>query len=444
MISRQKADDRVLFRALIDRSVLAAVGEAVTSLAGLLRYLPSVYPTELLASLARLGDCGAVNSAIVDKVRDQASTRPIEPPQGRSLLPLPHPLDFEWRFMPRASRDLLNIANDLTPLYADVLLFGTPGLAVEALSLPTNRRLSFLGEDNLVTRRLIALNRATGSALSIAFCSAGLPRNSCDAVVLDPPWYMDFIRPMLAAAAAACRADGVVLASLPPLGTRPSAESDRDAAVRFAGRLGLDLIDYLPLAIGYDTPFFETNALAAAGVFAPSQWRRGDLIIFRKSRRPTRPISALRGRRREWIETSIGRMRLFIKPEQSPTTGLEGLIPTIDGDILPSVSRRDPRRRGTQVWTSGNRAFRTDNANLVLQAALSRSGKHIQRGAQPSLWGNVYERDAVQRIGDMLMELAVREAGEERGSHPVALERSIPWTSSLTSSYSKLRATASG
>jgi hypothetical protein len=255
---------------------------------------------------------------------------------------------------------------------------------------------------------------------------------------------MDFIRPMLAAAAAACRADGVVLASLPPLGTRPSAESDRDAAVRFAGRLGLDLIDYLPLAIGYDTPFVETNALAAAGVFAPSQWRRGDLIIFRKSRRPTRPISALRGRRREWIETSIGRMRLFIKPEQSPTTGLEGLIPTIDGDILPSVSRRDPRRRGTQVWTSGNRAFRTDNANLVLQAALSRSGKHIQRGAQPSLWGNVYERDAVQRIGDMLMELAVREAGEERGSHPVALERSIPWTSSLTSSYSKLRATASG
>src|SRR5229473_1856758 len=411
MISRQKADDRVVFRALIDRSVLAAVGEGVTSLAGLLRYLPSVYPTELLASLARLGDCGAVNSAIVDKVRDQASTRPIEPPEGRSLLPLPHPLDFEWRFTPRASRDLLNIANDLTPLYADVLLFGTPGLAVEALSLPTNRWLSFLGEDNLVTRRLIALNRATGSALSIAFCSAGLPRNSCDTVVLDPPWYMDFIRPMLAAAAAACRADGIVLASLPPLGTRPSAESDRDAA---------------------------------AGVFAPSQWRRGDLIIFRKSRRPTRPISALRGRRREWIETSIGRMRLFIKPEQSPTTGLEGLIPTIDGDILPSVSRRDPRRRGTKVWTSGNRAFRTDNANLVLQAALSRSGKHIQRGAQPSLWGNVYERDAVQRIGDMLMELAVREAGEERGSHPVALERSIPWTSSLTSSYSKLRATASG
>jgi hypothetical protein len=375
-------------------------------------------------------------------VRGQARTRPIDPPEGRSLLPLPHPLDFEWRFTPRASRDLLNIANDLTPPYADVLLFGTPGLAVEALSLPTNRRLSFLGEDNLVTRRLIALNRATGSALSIAFCSAGLPRNSCDAVILDPPWYMDFIRPMLAAAAAACRADGVVLASLPSLGTRPSAESDRDAAIRFASKLGLDLIDYLPLAISYDTPFFETNALAAAGIFTPSQWRRGDLILFRKSRWSTRPISTSGGRRREWTETSIDRMRLFIKPDQIPASGLDGLLSVIDGDILPSVSRRDPRRRGAQIWTSGNRIFRTDNANLVLQAALSRSGRHTCRGAEPL--GNAHERDAVQRIGDMLVELAAREASEERGSHPVVLERSMPWTSSLTSSYSRLMATASG
>ena len=107
MISRQRADDRVVFRALIDRSVLAAVGEGVTSLAALLRHLPSVYPTELLASLDRLGGCGAVNSAIVDKVRGQARTRPIDPPEGRSLLPLPHPLDFEWLCVPKTLSELM-------------------------------------------------------------------------------------------------------------------------------------------------------------------------------------------------------------------------------------------------------------------------------------------------------------------------------------------------
>src|SRR5258707_14973139 len=98
--------------------------------------------------------------------------------------------------------------------------------------------LAFLGEDNLVTRRLIARNRATGSALSIAFCSGGLPRNSCDAVVLDPPWYMDFLRPMLAAAAAACRAAGVVLARHPSLGTLPSGEPALGGAVQLPRRDG--------------------------------------------------------------------------------------------------------------------------------------------------------------------------------------------------------------
>ncbi len=343
----------------------------------MLRHLPSVYPTELLASLARLNDRAAIGVGILETVRREASTCQIESPEGRSLLPLPHPLDFEWRFTSRTSRDLLNIATDLTPPHGDLLLFGTPGLAVEALSLPTHRQLSFLGEDNAVTQRLIALNRVTGCPLSIAFCSAGLPRNSADAVVLDPPWYMDFVRPMLAAAATACRPDGAVLVSLPALGTRPGAEVDHEATVRFASRVGLDLLDHRPLTIGYDTPFFEINALAAAGVFAPSQWRRGNLIVFRKSRRSGHSMIPSSGRRDKWIEASIGRMRLFIKPDRAPATGMEGLLPLVEGDILPSVSRREPRRRGAQLWTSGNRVFRTDNSNLVLEAALSHSDGRI-------------------------------------------------------------------
>ena len=71
---------------------------------------------------------------------------------------------------------------------------------------------------------------------------------------------------MLAAAAHACRPGGVVLISLAPLGTRPSAEADHRAAVAFGEQLGLDLVQHCELAIGYETPFFERNALAAAGV----------------------------------------------------------------------------------------------------------------------------------------------------------------------------------
>jgi hypothetical protein len=69
----------------------------------------------------------------------------------------------------------------------------------------------------------------------------------------------------LAAAAHACRPGGVVQISLPPDGARPGAEADRQAAIAFGRRLGLAVIEHRPLAIGYETPSFERNALAAAG-----------------------------------------------------------------------------------------------------------------------------------------------------------------------------------
>jgi hypothetical protein len=170
-----------------------------------------------------------------------------------------------------------------------------------------------LAEVNSVTDRVLALNRATGSPLSMAFCSGGLPRESADAVLLDPPWYLDFVRPMLAAAARACRPGGVVLISLPPECTRASAEADRHAAIAFGRRLGLDIIEHSALTIAYETPFFERNALATAGVHPPPHWRRGDLLVFRKTLEATRPPLGDTTHRRPWTEVPIGRMRLFIR-----------------------------------------------------------------------------------------------------------------------------------
>ena len=229
--------------------------------------------------------CGRslISAQLAEAIRCEAA-RPNARPRGGSLLPPPHPLDFEWRYTPDSSQDLLTLATDLTPPDGDVLLFGTPGLALEALSFPASQRMSFLAEDNVVTERLTLLNRAAGSPLSIDLNSGTIPQATADAVLLDPPWYMDFIRPMLEAAVAACRLGGIVLISLPPRGTRPSADADQAATIRFAGRLGLDLLDRRSLAVGYDTPFFATNALAAAGVHASAGWRRGDLVLLRKMR----------------------------------------------------------------------------------------------------------------------------------------------------------------
>lgn len=444
MIASRRSFSQAAFATRVDHLIEAAIMDGAISFAALLHRLPGVYPTELLASVDRLAGREAIDPAFAVSIRRQAATNNRAVVEGRSLLPLPHPLDYEWRFTPDAARSLLNRAADLTSAAGDLLLFGTPGLAVEALTLPIGRRLAFLAESNMVTDRVIALNRATGSPLSIGFCSGGLPRESADAVLLDPPWYLDFMRPMLAAAAHACRPGGVVLISLPPDGVRPSAEADRQATIAFARRLGLIMIDHSPLAIAYETPFFERNALAAAGINPPPQWRRGDLVAFRKACGSTRLPPASSARRRDWIEVGIGRMRLFIRGTGESRSDDGSLIALVEGDILPTVSRRDPRRRLVNVWTSGNRIFRTDNPQLVLEAAISCASEAMGSGVQPRFWGTIREREALERLAVELRALAVLEAQEEGNAPTMATERSVAWRSSSTNYWSRSTATISG
>lgn len=430
------------FSSRIDGLVRREARRRNASFSDLMLRLPALYPTDVMAALDRLVMAGRLPQHLAEQFQRQARCRLPRISEARSLLPLPHPLDYEWRYTPDTARDLLDRATELSARGSDILLFGTPGVAAEALTLPIARRLAFLAEDNVVTRRVMSLNEATGAPLAIGICSAGLPQDSADAVLLDPPWYMDFIRPMLAAAAAACRSGGVVLLSMPPASTRPSAESDVAATLAFALRIGLELIGHEPLGLSYDTPFFETNALAAAGLHPPARWRRGDLLIFRKTRPATRP-AAVTSRRRDWVEVAVGRMRLFIKGVAADTGGSQGLISIVRGDVLASVSRRDPRRRAATVWTSGNRIFRTDNPRLVLEAALSHSSVDEGAGAQPALWGSVREREAIARVGKLIGRLAEREADEERGAFDNP-EWSEPWTSRTETSFGRSQATIFG
>lgn len=444
MIAARRSIAKTAFAARIDGLTEAAIVAGITSFAALLQRLPGVYPTELLASLDRLRARDAIDPTVAVSVHRQAAINSAAVVEGRSLLPLPHPLDYEWRFTPDAARLLLNRAAELTRAGGDLLLFGTPGLAVEALTLPIGRRLAFLAETNSVTDRVFALNRATGSPLAIAFCSGALPRASADAVLLDPPWYLDFIRSMLAAAAHACRSDGVVLISLPPDGARPSAEADRQTVIAFARRLGLAEVEHLPLAIGYETPFFERNALAAIGIYPPPQWRRGDLVIFRKVGTPVRPPPVSMAGRREWTEIGIGRMRLFIRGGGAAKSEGAGLISVVKGDILSTVSRRDPRRRLADVWTSGNRIFRTDNPRLVLEAAIACAGEAMGYGNQPRLWGSIREHEALEQVAAELQALAALEAQEEGNLPTVMTGRGVAWRSSSKNSLSRSMATNFG
>ena len=166
-------------------------------------------------------------------------------------------------------------------------------------------------------------------------------------------------------------------------------------------------------------------------------------MVFRKARAPLRP-PALSNRRREWREVSVGRMRLFIRDASGHRTDDARLTSLIDGDILPTVSRRDRRRGAANIWTSGNRIFHADNPQLVLEAALLCAGEAMGSGFQPTLWGIMTRRAALERMATVLSELAVVEEQEESRTSVVKPEGSAGWKSSSIHCWSTSKTIASG
>jgi hypothetical protein len=443
MIRRVEAQ-AISFAQRVDEWVAAELHAGALNFDDLVLRLPGVYPTIALEALERLADVGRITAATAQNLARQARARPMEASETRSLLPLPHPLDYEWRFTPHSSRLLLDFAKELSKRSSRVLLFATPGVALEALADPIDRSVTFIGESNAVTRRLDELNDATGKPISIRRCEAGVPAHSADIVIVDPPWYPDFLRPMLAAAATACRTEGYVLFSAPLKGTRTNAVEDRKTICRFATRLGLEIAAEHGPVLTYETPFFERNALAAAGIRPLQAWRRGELIMFRKVREHSRPASTTNVRKERWCQVEIGRMRLFVRHDPF-ANGNHPLVSLVDGDVLPTVSRRDPRRRRAHVWTTGNRLFASDSPELVIAAAMSLADALKGSGVQLPLCGTISERNKIEHVSSVLRSLAVREAEEERPPQLLnGIPRSNEWTSQSTNFWSGSETVVSG
>ena len=397
------------FTRFVRSSVVSAIAKGARTFEDVLLAVPSIYPTEVLAALDRLPKLPGGGTRLVTRIRGDAATPQLRQPATGNLLPLPHPLDFEWRFAEETCRAMLAAAADMTREGETILLYGTPGLAYAAMSLPVrSRRVVFAGAETAVTRRLAQLNRAAGGPISMVVGSR-LAVDSASAVLVDPPWYGDYFQPMLRSVARLCRVDGYVLASLPPAGVRPGIVDERIALDEFAERQGLQRESLEELAIRYETPFFEANALEAVGVLAPAVWRRGDLAVYRRREGPV--VKGVPERSDEWVEVEIDGVRIRVRPHSDSAGGTEDLDSLIPGDVLPSVSRREPRRAQANVWTSGNRIFRAANPMVVLEAA------HACRdGYAPTLWGNLIEEDRFKALMERLQRIAAVEGEERRRS----------------------------
>ncbi len=361
-----------LFEDQVDQWVLDAAIGGRTTFGDILRALPSVYPTVALHAIERLAKRGRLPASIAEGI--DASTGQFFEPRGYNNaagLPVPHPLDFEWRFAADSLELLWENVLKLSQGSDIIALLGTPSLFQWANWRQGDQRRCVLVDASRPTvasllRPVFSASANLGSAICCDIPHGQLPALTAQVVVVDPPWYPVHTHAFLWTASRMCASGGYVILSVPPVGTRPGIKEEWTETLELAEGMGLRLERWQPAALPYVSPPFERNALRAAGVSSyPAEWRRGDLAVFLRSGQVGHhsPLSSLPPCP-DWIEESIEGVRIRMR-QQEHFSGDPRLVSIVSEDVLPSVSRRDERRRLAEVWTSGNRVFRcADTATL--------------------------------------------------------------------------------
>jgi hypothetical protein len=305
------------------------------------------------------------------------------------ILPLPHPLDYEWRFDPQTRLKLAQRCEQLAGANGPIALLGTPTLA-PALCRRAGDVLLIDANAKLMVTLASAhqLGKIQWATMDLAaFSPPRLWQHRAAVVVCDPPWYPEGFATFLSAAATLVRPGGAVLVSVPDILTRPTVADELEDLCNLARRLRLVTSAIEPRAARYRTPFFEYRALCAAGVrLIPFDWRAGTLWQLTSTGIAT-PMRS--GRRRASVasqmvvEITIDRVRLRILRDRPVLPGVLALHPVVPGDTLPTVSRRHPARGSATLWTSGNTVLSCadpDLAGLFLRHLTDGNGNWLGHG----------------------------------------------------------------
>lgn len=375
------------FLAAVDQWIRTAVdrNSDTPSFGSLLCQLPGVYPTVVVQSLHRLARSGEADSATMQRLLVESQQLHSDcRVRTHDALPVPHPLDFEWRFTPSTCSRLLAEAVTLASEKDPVVLLGTPSLAAKSSTRSDIGRFVTLDTNPAM---LEYLGRCCPRVRAYRFDAArdrlpDLP--PAGVVVADPPWYPEHMKSFLWTASHLCKNHGHVLLCLPPMGTRPGIGAERDALISWATLRGLECLHVHKGIAAYQTPLFEHNALRTQEIEAPLDWRRADLAIFqRRTGMPTTPRPVVEAVSGTWHEETLGRVRLRLR-SQSTQVFDPRLASLIGGDVLPSVSSRHPLREHVDVWTSGNRVFECRNTSILrsILTAIRTGGSPILHASQ--------------------------------------------------------------
>lgn len=282
------------------------------------------------------------------------------------FLKTPHPLDFEWRNSTASLNYLTGLIQQMNSVTDSILYLGMPTLFATAFQKDLPHKVTLVERNKPIIEGLIKLvgNEDRFKVLDQDIFTVDpkrIGRHNC--VVMDPPWYSPIFKQFMWLAGQAVEVGGIVGISMPPLNTKDDILVERLDWISYCSEQGLCLELLRPQQLHYAMPFFEFNALRAAGVQGfPPFWRKGDLAIFRKicdkktSRPPIPPLSD-----EKWNEIEIEGVRIRVQKNGEESKTPLKVTHILKGDILPSVSKSDTRRNEANVWTSGNRIYKVSD-----------------------------------------------------------------------------------
>jgi hypothetical protein len=343
----------------IESGDLPDVETALASMAGLdpLFLLPALLDLEAHAESATTRDTahvllGAYNNHLPRSAGTSESV-------AGSSLPDEHPLDYDWRFADDTRGELADLL--LRPDATPVLLLGCPTLAFDERVANVSR---ILVDDNpgipSITDRP-QLTHLRRDLIEDPSCTAGYGAKT---VVGDPPFYPDAMTAYAYAAAVGLRVDGQAHLVAPSSWARPTAAADTAQFIIEAASYGLELTSHARDRARYRTPKFEHMAYARAGYLGiPETWRTADVLTFTLITPCSVPAPSLESDRAQWHEVVAAGVRWRINPTRAAVSSAVDALG--EERQLTTVSRRDPRRVGVNVFTDDNRAYRSSNPSLL-------------------------------------------------------------------------------
>lgn len=210
--------DAPTFLETIDDWVASAVRDGATSFAEVVSCLPGVFPVDVLHSITRTGRFGEIPRNAALRLGQSVIEKSFLAPQSEnSILPVPHPLDFEWRFTQEAIEKLAEVA---VACGGDVTCLGTPSVFTYFSSIRCAPRSTFI-DRNPATLNVLR-SRGFGRVVACDCLRDAVPQLKTDVVIADPPWYDEHFKGFLWMTAQVCRMDGFLILSLPPDGMRRS------------------------------------------------------------------------------------------------------------------------------------------------------------------------------------------------------------------------------